>query len=152
MWCIKPPPTGGREAHPAFLNLCSPFLNIGAACRLRHYQRTTPSSQPMSLRCATAGTTAPLIVLFVTNKSKNVYLWKVQDSNLRCFSTESAPLHGLSQCLTPSTTRPTSHYVYPDIHLFEKTANLTAGWLISINSYSLMTYCLTRQNTNNNLL
>lgn len=32
MWCIKPPPTGGREAHPAYLSLFSPFLDIGAAC------------------------------------------------------------------------------------------------------------------------
>ena len=31
-WHIKLPPTGGREAHPVFLNLCSPFLDIGAAC------------------------------------------------------------------------------------------------------------------------
>ena len=32
MWRIKPPPTGGRKAHPVFLSLCSPFLDIGAAC------------------------------------------------------------------------------------------------------------------------
>lgn len=73
MWRIKPPPTGGREAHPVNLSLCSPFLDGGVACHLRHWHQLRPIiATRVAPGCIGWNTPTSVPVLVVTNMSKNV--------------------------------------------------------------------------------
>lgn len=64
--------TDGRAFQLTPLSLISVVRSStsGLLVFLRHWQHSTPSSQPLSLRCATAGTTALLPILFVSTSQR----------------------------------------------------------------------------------
>ena len=119
----------GVSAHPVYLNLCSPFLDIGAAC---------PPPTLTAHHSIIATHVAPVCNGWNHRPAASLGCYQYVNERLLAEDDgfEPPPRLAVLPALSTFPLGQSSIYVYPDFSLarfivpFQKPANLAAGWII----------------------